>query len=581
MSKFVKSGLLLATVSLATTLISCGGSSKSYVAAALPAFTDESQSAGFVTSHGKRAEEKDCLFNPSVIKAAFPVVTPPNVARDLSRQCDPERSAGGAAAVDVNGDGLDDIIFTRLYNHPLLYINKSTKKKVLFIDETKGSAFEKITSSTNGVAAADIDKDGDQDIVITSLAGKQLYLLINDGSGKFSEKAVERGVAMIDGRPHSGMGISFGDYDNDGWVDFHTNEWQTTDTSEFVVPSHSRLFRNLGASGKPGFFEDTTEKAGVKLESRIELVYSFSSSFTDFDGDGLPDLAIAMDFGQSRFYWNNGDGTFTNGTVDADLGKEENGMGMAVGFFGKQQKLAMLVTSIRTRTECNDGSSLVRTGNRLYFYSGKRKFEEVTDEAGIRNSNWGWGVNFIDTTNAGKHDVVTAAGMAIPWKDSPDCWRHDPIRLWIDDGFGNFSEKAKLAGITNTQPSKGVIVFDADNDGRQDLFITRDANTPLFLHNTTANVGKWLGVKVVGTTSNADALGAKITVTPIEGADVMKAFVGTTGSFLTQDGEVTHFGLNNFRGKVASIKVDFPASKKSVVLTDVKPNQVVTIREPQ
>jgi hypothetical protein len=580
MSKLIKSGLLLATVSLATALISCGGSSKSYVVAAVPTFTDESQAAGFVVSHGKRAEENDCLFNPVAIKAAFPKVTPPNVARDLSRQCDPERSAGGAAAIDVNGDGLDDIIFTRLYDHPLLYINKSTKKKVLFVDETKGSVFEEISVSTNGVAAADIDKDGDQDIVVTSLAGKQLYLFVNDGNGKFTEQAVKRGVAMIDGRPHSGMGISFGDYDNDGWIDFHTSEWQTTDTAEFATPSHSRLFRNLGASGRPGFFEDTTEKAGVKLESRIELVYSFSSSFTDFDGDGFVDLAIALDFGQSRFYWNNGDGTFTNGTVDADLGKEENGMGMAVGFFGRQQQLAMLVTSIRTRTECNDGSSLLRTGNRLYFYSGERKFAEVTDEAGIRNSNWGWGVNLIDTTNAGKRDVVSAAGMAIPWRDSPDCWRHDPIRLWLDDGSGNFSEKAKLAGITNTEPSKGVIVFDADNDGRQDLFITRDANTPLFLHNTTAGVGKWLGVKVLGSTSNADALGAKITVTPIEGTDIMKAFVGTTGSFLTQDGQVTHFGLNNFRGKVDSVKVEFPASKKSVVLTDVEPNQVLTIKEP-
>jgi len=171
--------------------------------------------------------------------------------------------------------------------------------------------------------------------------------------------------------------------------------------------------------------------------------------------------------------------------------------------------------------------------------------------------------------------------MAIPWKDSPDCWRHDPIRLWLDDGSGNFSEKAKLAGITNTEPSKGVIVFDADNDGRQDLFITRDSNTPLFMHNTTTNVGKWIGVKVLGNASNADALGAKITVTPIEGTDVMKALVGTTGSFLTQDGSTKHFGLNNFRGNVFSVKVDFPSSKKSVVLSNVKPNQVITVSEPK
>ena len=580
MTRFVKLGLLLTVVSLATTLVSCG-ESQSYVASAVPTFIDESESAGFTVSQGRRVKEPNCLFAPKLIVAQFPKVNPPLVLSEVARQCDPERSSGGAAAVDVNGDGLDDIVMTRIYNSPLLYLNRSTKKRVSFVDATKGSAFEKVPSSTNGVGYGDIDNDGDQDVVLTSLGGKQLYMFINDGTGKFTEEAVDRGVAMINGRPHSGMGVSFGDYNNDGWLDMHTNEWQPSDVSTYSIPSHSRLFKNLGASGKPGYFVDATKEAGVELESRVDLVYSFSSSFTDFDDDGHLDLAIAMDFGLSRFYWNNGDGTFTDGTFDAQLGKEENGMGLAIGFFGKQQKLAMLVTSIRHRKECDDGSSLLYTGNRLYSYSGKRKFEDVTDDAGIRNSCWGWGANFIDTTNAGKRDVVTAAGMAVTWNDSPDCWMRDPIRLWLDNGSGNFSEKAKPAGITNTEPSKGVIVFDADLDGRQDLFITRDANTPLFLHNTTASVGKWIGVKVLGNASNADALGAKITVTPTEGGDVMKAFVGTTGSFLTQDGASEHFGLNDFKGKIWSITVDFPASKKSVVLENVEPNQVVTIREPQ
>ena len=86
---------------------------------------------------------------------------------------------------------------------------------------------------------------------------------------------------------------------------------------------------------------------------------------------------------------------------------------------------------------------------------------------------------------------------------------------------------------------------------------------------------------MLGNASNADALGAKITVTPTEGAAVMKAFVGTTGSFLTEDGATKHFGLNDFKGKIWSVKVDFPATKKSVVLNNVKPNQVVTVTEPQ
>ena len=580
MTRRAKFGLLLTVVSLATTLISCG-ESQSFVASAPPAFTDESLSAGFTVSQGRRVEEPNCLFEPKLIAAQFPKVTPPAVLSEVPRQCDPERSSGGAAAVDVNGDGLDDIVMTRIYNSPLLYLNTSTKKRVSFVDATKGSAFEKVPSSTNGVGYADIDNDGDQDVVLTSLGGKQLYMFINDGTGKFTEEAVDRGVAMINGRPHSGMGVSFGDYNNDGWLDMHTNEWQPPDVSVRAIQSHSRLFKNLGASGKPGVFVDATKEAGVELESRVDLVYSFSSSFTDFDDDGYVDLAIAMDFGLSRFYWNNGDGTFTEGTFNSHLSKESNGMGLAIGYFGKQQKLAMLVTSIRHRKECNTDTSFLYEGNRLLSYAGKRKFENVTDETGIRNSCWGWGANFIDTTNAGKSDVVTAAGMAVTWNDSPDCWMRDPIRLWLDNGSGNFSEKAKVAGIKNMEPSKGVIVFDADLDGRQDLFITRDANTPLFLHNTTARVGKWLGVKVLGNASNADALGAKITVTPTEGAAVMKAFVGTTGSFLTQDGATRHFGVNNLKGEIWSIKVDFPATKKSVVLKNVEPNQVITVMEPQ
>ena len=129
MTRFVKLGLLLAVVSLATTLVSCG-ESQSYVASALPTFIDESQSAGFTVSQGRRVEEPNCLFDPKLIAAQFPKVSPPAVSKDVARQCDPERSSGGAAAVDVNGDGLDDIVMTRIYNSPLLYINASTDTSV-------------------------------------------------------------------------------------------------------------------------------------------------------------------------------------------------------------------------------------------------------------------------------------------------------------------------------------------------------------------------------------------------------------------------------------------------------------------
>ena len=140
MTRFVKLGLLLTVVSLAATLISCG-ESQSYVASALPTFIDESQSAGFTVSQGRRVEEPNCLFDPKLIAAQFPKVTPPAVLSEVPRQCDPERSSGGAAAVDVNGDGLDDIVMTRIYNSPLLYINASTDTSVDIVRNRKSCGF--------------------------------------------------------------------------------------------------------------------------------------------------------------------------------------------------------------------------------------------------------------------------------------------------------------------------------------------------------------------------------------------------------------------------------------------------------
>jgi len=511
----------------------------------------------------------------------FPTVKPPAVSKEVARQCDPERSSGGAAAVDVDGDGLDDLVVTRIYDTPMIYINNSSDGKIAFVDSTKGSAFAKITTSTNGVGYNDIDNDGDQDIMMTSLGGPQAYLFINDGLGNFTEQALARGVAMIDGRPHSGMGVSFGDYNNDGWIDLHTNEWQPSDVSAYIVPSHSRLFKNLGASGKPGVFKDVTDEAGVALESRIDLVYSFSSSFTDFDGDGFPELAIASDFNTSRFYWNNGDGTFTNGTVDAELGKEENAMGLAVGFLGKVQKQVMMVTSIRAKPDCDDLSDLILTGNRLFQYAGNRVFNDITDTAGVRNGFWGWGVGFIDSKNAGKHEIASANGMDITWMPPSACYASDPFRFWVDSGDGEFTEQSLASGININTPSKGVVIFDANNDGRQDIFITRDANTPIFLENVTPSVGAWLKLKITGSASNRSAVGVRVSVTKVKGADPQLAIVGTSGSFLTQDGRFTHFGFGELKEKIYEVRVTFPVSGREVLFNNVSANQILEIVEPE
>ncbi len=571
----------LALCALVAPLSACGGGPRLTVdavePAATPGFVESAKSAGFVDRQGRRVVDGPCMYNANEIFKKFPDLVPPKVNIIANQECEPEELTGGAAAVDVNGDGLDDIVMTRMYNTPLLYLNVSTPGRPKFRNATKGSGFESLDQSTNGVGFADVDRDGDPDLILTTTAGKSTYLLMNDGKGHFVDEAKMRGIAGLDGRPHSGQGVAVGDYNNDGWIDVHLNEWQLATVTRFGVPSHSRLFKNLGAEGKPGHFQDVTDSAGVSIDSRFDAVYSWSSTLTDFDGDGFPDLSIISDYNTSRFFWNNGNGTFADGTptmVPTKLGREENGMGSVIAFFGPEQRLGMFITSIMSQDTCDP---YVRTGSRFYLYDKERKFIDDTDRAGVRSGGWGWGATTLDPTNAGRRDLVSAAGIFIPREP---CHHDDPIFYWRDDGTGTYTEVAKQLGFTNRLPSKGVLAFDADNDGRQDLFITRDTETPLFFHNVTSAVGSWLKVRVRGTKSNFDAYGAIVTVWPTKDGAPQKFLVGGGGRLFTQDSHTVHVGLGNFAGPLARLRVDFPTTKRSVEMTDVVLNQTIEIDEP-
>lgn len=571
-------------VALAAPLFGCSGNSGPAPStvpvvepAELPTFVESAASAGFTIKQGKRVTEGACMYNATKIFEKFPDLVQPKVNQIANQECEPEELTGGAAAVDLTGDGLDDIVMTRMYASPLLYVNESAPGTPAFRNATAGSGLDNLEENTNGVGYADVDKDGDTDLIMSTTSGRQSYLLMNDGTGRFIDEADKRGIAGRDTRPHSGQGVTLGDYDNDGWVDVHLNEWQLATVTRFGVPSHARLFRNLGAEGKPGFFEDVTDAAGVAIDSRFDAVYSWSSTLTDFDGDGFPDLSIIADYNTSRFFWNNGDGTFTDGTptmVPTKMGREENGMGVAVGFYGPQQRIGMFITSIMSSEGCDP---YVRTGNRLYLYDANRRFSDETDAAGVRSGGWGWGTTVLDPTNAAKRDLVSASGIFMPREP---CHHDDPMFYWVDDGTGVYGERAADVGVVNTLPSKGVLVFDADNDGRQDLLVTRDTETPLFFHNTTGAVGSWLKVKVAGVDSNTDAYGAIVTMWTALDAAPQKFLVGGGGRLFTQDSPVVHAGFGAFAGPLAKLTVEFPTTKRMAELIDVPLNSTITVTEP-
>ena len=255
--------------------------------------------------------------------------------------------------------------------------------------------------------------------------------------------------------------------------------------------SHARLLRNRGADA-PGHFLDVTVEAGVVLDdvrsrnlggfARDPLItrtdepgpkgpFAFASAFADLDGDGWPDLAVASDYGMTRIFWNNGDGTFTDGTVEASIGSDRNGMGSTFGDYDGDGDLDWFVSSIFAEYEqceslsgCGTWDS---TGNRLYRNDGGRSFSDATDEAGVRDGGWGWGSVFFDFDNDGDLDLAMVGGMHHSATFSDRAL--DSPTLWENDGTGRMTDVSEAVGLTHPDASKGFLTFDYDNDGRPRL----------------------------------------------------------------------------------------------------------------
>ena len=513
-----------------------------------------------------------------------------------------DRMSGGATSADFNGDGWVDLYVTRMDAPDIMYKNNGNGT---FTNVSASAGFT-ANLKTNGAAAGDIDNDGDLDLYVTSVFEDQFYLYINDGNGVFTEEAIARN-ADVDMDPtfsgsRRGNSASFGDYDKDGYLDIHTNDWGHRLTPGGEVPDNytgARLLRNLGGSSV-GYFEDTTVAAGVSLATDqaytadgtiFKGVWSFSSRFVDIDKDGWQDLLVAGDFHSSRLFWNNGDGTFTDGTASSGVATDENGMGSAVGDYDGDGDYDWFVTSIYDPNEpCAGGACTWNgSGNRLYRYDGNRQFSDQTDSAGVRDGGWGWGALWFDYDNDGDLDLTMTNGVDfLGYNDPADLeyqFNSDPMKLWRNDGGGSFTEVAVSEGITDTASGKGLLSFDYDNDGDLDLFNVNNIGAPVLYRNDTIDTGGsngngWLKIDTVGTASNKDGIGAEIVIDPnssVVGDEIYRDVNGGN-HYLAQSDMTIHVGLGNLAGNIDKITVTWP-SGFTQEFTNVAPNQLVTITE--
>ena len=295
--------------------------------------------------------------------------------------------------------------------------------------------------------------------------------------------------------------------------------------------------------------------------------YRFSSSFSDIDRDGFPDLAIAGDFTTSQIFWNNGDGTFTDGTAAAGVGTDEDGMGTTIGDFDGDGRLDWFITAlVDVPGEIDDHS-----GNRLFRNNGDRTFTDHTDLSGVRDSGWSWGTTFLDHDNDRDLDLYITNG----W----DTTFGDQSRIYQNDN-GVFTDISTAAGVIDRDQGRGLLSFDYDHDGDLDVVIVNHGAAPILYRNDGGNDNDWLRIETAGTLSNSDGIGTLITVDPdvnVAGDEMVREI--TAGSnYLSQSELVAHFGLGRDSEAIDLITVVWPSGIVQQ-LHNVAANQVLSLIE--
>lgn len=481
--------------------------------------------------------------------------------------CVAERLMAGVAAGDLDGDTDVDLVFAALDGGTRVMLNDGHGA---FEDATAGAGIDP-SLRTVAPSIGDFDRDGDLDLYLTSFGALRHLLYINDGHAIFSEEALERGAAVASLGVHLGTTAAMGDADLDGDLDLFVGEWRP-DKEMGDEKHHVALLRNLGPHA-PGYFEDVTAAAGIDLAAIPRLVdakpgiYAFAPAFVDLDGDVLPDLAIAGDFGTSRLYWNRGDFTFEDGTAVAGVGTERNGMGSTFADLDDDGDLDWFVSAIYT-------VEFPSLGNRLYLNRGDRKFDTVTDVWGVRDTGWAWGATAVDHDNDGDYALAITAG----WMQEE--FDDDRLSLWDLQANPPMVDIAPSLGIDELAQGRGLIDFDHDRDGDLDLLVVHWSTPPRLYRNDDVP-GDWLRVRTIGTRGDVQGRGATVEVEFTDGR--RRAQQIGAGVHLYGHGEpIAHFGLGvEGEAEVAAVRVFWPVSGATSEVVSPARNALLEVVEPE
>ena len=418
-----------------------------------------------------------------------------------------------------------------------------------------------------GCCVGDYDGDGRADLFITSrgtasgppLPG-QFQLWHNEGGMVFTEVAASAGIAYGSLTDADGMGSCFGDYDRDGDLDLFVTGW---------IPNSrgNRLYRNDGN----GVFADVTVAAGLHGPA----IRGFSPNFVDMDGDRWPELLVAADFGTSRYFVNQGDGTFGDQTSASGTGLDGNGMGHCVGDFDGDGLLDWYVTSIFTLFP---PVNVVGSGNMLYRNLGGHQYGEVAAVSGVNDGGWGWGALAVDVNNDGGLDLVETNGFKALNSIGQSEWLFEPCYLWLNDGSGHFVESGSIAHFDNQGAGRGLASLDYDRDGDLDLVLAlHKGRLRLFRNDSTPADDHWL--RVVLDTQASDQLapcgvGSLLRLTA--GGRELVRVIDAGASYMSTSELVAHFGLRGLE-RVTRLKIEW-TNGRDTWIENPAVDQTLTVR---
>jgi hypothetical protein len=487
-----------------------------------------------------------------------------------------EETGPGVCIADYDGDGFPDIYLVNgrdLYNRGITVTNAlyHNNGNWTFTDVTARAAVPG-TGYGLGCAWGDYDNDGHPDLYVTQYGKNVLYH--NNGDGTFTDVTSKTGVAATELGTTFHSAATFFDYDRDGYLDLYVggygnflpNSQRTCDIGHGVLsPCRPMVYPGspgvLYHNNRNGTFADVTRKAGVYQPNG----YNLAVGAGDSDNDGWPDLFVANDGTAASLYRNNRNGTFTDVGLSSGMaltadGNAMAGMCVALGDYNNDRNLGLLITDFEPLSD------------HLWRNDGRGNFEEVSDSAGITRPTrnvLSFGCGFFDYDNDGWLDLFIANGhiSADIAKTSPEMTYQQTDSLFHNDHNGKFTDVTRLSGSGLAKPyvGRGVAFADFDNDGWLDVVVGNNGSRPLLLHNDGAARGEpkthFVSFNLVGTRSNRDAMGARVTLRA--GGITQTREVEGGGSFMSQSDLRAHFGLGSVN-RADSVEIRWPSGLHQV-----------------